>query len=161
MKSASLPSPSTPTSITYCLILHTIHSSFGITREAFQLASTMLSPGSVKRESSSKNCTPIWRALLSFFHAFPTTCRLYLLHLGNHVPNLQFTVRELEDELGSWWTAGSHHSSLQVLGRCGWQSDAQSLSQLMTSPFSIIIPIIRKLEGQKVFTVNLPPPKER
>lgn len=66
-----------------------------------------------------------------------------------------------EEEPGSWWTAGAHHFSLQVLGRCGWQSDAQSLSQLMTSPFSIIIPIIRKLGGQKVFTVNLPPPKER
>jgi len=57
--------------------------------------------------------------------------------------------------------AGSYHFSMWASERQSWQSDAESLSLLMAVPFSIIIPIIRKLGGQKVFTVNLPPPQKR
>lgn len=46
-------------------------------------------------------------------------------------------------------TAGAHHFSLGATERRHWQSDAPSLSLLMTPPFSIIIHIIRKLGDRR------------
>lgn len=106
-----------------------------------------------------------WQLFTSSF----SSLALDFLHFLRTATSLNSRSRSLPPSLGEvrqfwermWGTAGPHHFSLWARERRRWQSDAQSLSLLMTAPFSIIITIIRKLGGQKVFTVNLPPPKER
>lgn len=115
----------------------------------------------------------IWRLgshrWLAALHIFIFLFGSWFLHFLRTATSLNSLSRSLPPSLGEvrqfwermWGTAGPHHFSLWARERRRWQSDAQSLSLLMTAPFSIIITIIRKLGGQKVFTVNLPPPKER
>lgn len=69
-----------------------IHSSFGITGEAFQHVSTVLPPSSMQRADSRRSCTSVCRASLPFSHASPPTQGLHLLHLGSNFPSLQFRV---------------------------------------------------------------------
>lgn len=106
---------------------------------------------------------PCFSVFVLFFSISLSFSYLLSISISNSPLSLSLfqSLREVQFGERMWGTAGPHHFSLRAWERRSWQSDAQSLSLLMTAPFSIIITIIRKLGGQKVFTVNLPPPKER